>query len=234
MGRFADLLGTVLSGFKLGLTGPQIKNESGTVAARNNADDAYATIRAALAEIYGNDIELNAGAAESSADWVMTLRRPSTGMTKNLTVVFPGGEPSNGQGLYVSSYDSGSGTITLGYVTLAAGDEKIVCEGTALAFGSSSPVAMFTKPDGGVILKATIIVDTAFDGTPTVSIGISGNTSKFMAASHSDLTAAAGTSFEVSPNQPAGSGTEDLIATYSAGGATAGAARILVYYAIPA
>lgn len=234
MARFGDWAGTVLSYFKLGLTGPRLKNESGAVAARNSADDAYAAVRAALAAIYGDDIELNAGAAGSGADWKLTLRRPSTGMTKALTVIFPSGEPSNGQGLYVSNYDSGTGTITLGYVTLSAGNEKVVCESTALAFGSSSPVAMFTKPDGGVILTCAIIVDTSFDGTPTVSIGVSGNTSKFMASTHSDLTASAGTSFEVSPNQPAGSGTEDLIATYAAGGASAGAARILVYYAIPA
>lgn len=233
MARFGDWAGTVLSYFKLGLTGPQIKNESGAVAARNNADDAYAAIRAALAAIYGNDIELNAGAAGSGADWKMTLRRPSTGMTKALTVIFPSAEPSTGQALVVSNYDSGTGTITLGYVTIASGNEKVVCESTALAFGSSSPVAMFTKPDGGVILTCVVIVDTSFDGTPTVSVGVAGTTSKFMSASHVDLTEAAGTSFEVSPNQPAGSGTEDLIATYSAGGATAGAARILVYYAIP-
>ena len=66
-----------------------------------------------------------------------------------------------------------------------------------------------------------------------MSIGISGTTSKYMGSTQVDLTAAAATVFEVEPGLAAVGATENLIATYSAGSASAGAARILVDYVIP-
>ena len=54
-----------------------------------------------------------------------------------------------------------------------------------------------------------------------------------MGSGQVDLTAAAGTIFEVDPGLTANGSTEDLIATYAAGSASAGAARILVDYVIP-
>lgn len=231
-GRYLDLLGTVYTRIRLGLAGPYVKAESGHVAARNSADDAYANVRALMAQIYGDDIELNAGAADSGDDRKMTLRRPSTGMARAITVVMPSGDPAPGQALTVNTFDSGTGVVVLHYATVAGGEDKVVVDTTTLGFGSSSPVAMYTKPADAVILKTQIIVDTAFDGTATVSIGIGGDTAKYMASSHSNLGAAAGTVFEVVPGLP-GSGSEALIATYAAGGATAGSARILSYYAIP-
>jgi len=230
-GRFADLLGTLYTKFQLGIGGPQVKGNSGTVEARNAADNAYATIRAALVEIYGDDIIINAGAAGSGADWTFTITRPSTGMTHDLQVIWPSGDPSVGQAVTVASF--AGDVITLGYTTLAAGTDKLVVDTTSLAFGTSSPLAMYTAPANAVHTMFQIIIDTAFDGTPTMSIGITGMTSKYVGTGSVDLTAPAGTIFEVCPGVAAPGGSENLITTYSAGGATVGAARILGYYAIP-
>lgn len=231
MGRFFDAFGTLFSSFQLGLGGARIKNSGGVVEARNAADSAYATVRSALFATYGNDFELNAGAAGSGADWKFSFRRPSTGMTHNLVVVMPSGDPAPGQALTVASLVGD--VITLQYTTIASGAEKIVVDTTSLAHNSSSPVAMFTLPATAVVLKVEAIIDTAFNGTPSMSVGISGTASKYMGSTSVDLTAAAGTSFEVSPNVTAAGGTEALIITYSAGGASAGAARVLVYYCLP-
>jgi hypothetical protein len=75
-------------------------------------------------------------------------------------------------------------------------------------------------------------VDTSFDTPATVSIGITGTVSKYGPTSAWDLQAAAKTSFGYKPNEPA-AGAESMIATYSAAGATVGAARILTTYVIP-
>lgn len=230
-GRFADLLGTLYTKFQLGLGGPQLKAASGVVQARNAADAAYATIAAALFATYGNDFELNSGAAGSGADWKMTFKRPSTGMTHALNITWPSADPAVGQALTVASFSGDN--ITLQWTTIAAGTEKLIVDTTSLAFGTSSPLAMFTAPANAVHVKIQVIIDTAFTGTPTMSIGITGTTSKYAGTSSFDLTAAAGTIFEVCPGVAAIGSTENLIATYSAGGAGAGAARILVYYAIP-
>jgi hypothetical protein len=93
---------------------------------------------------------------------------------------------------------------------------------------------MFTLPPDAVVRRVAVVVDTAFDGTPSLSVGVTGTTSKYMGSTQVDLTAAAGTVFEADPGLDADGSSEDLIATYSAGGATAGAARILVEYGVPA
>src|SRR5690348_17719064 len=97
MSRFLDALGTTVSKFKLGIGGPQLKNNAGAVEARDSADAAYAAISAALVNTYGNDFILNAGAAESGADWKYTLSRPSTGQTVDLQVIFPSTAPSRSE-----------------------------------------------------------------------------------------------------------------------------------------
>ena len=231
MGTFRDIIGILGSKLQLGIGGPQVKGSSGKVQARNAADSAMATIEAALFATYGNDFELNAGAAGTGADWKFTVKRPSTGMTHALTVTFPSGDPAVGQALTVASFSGDD--IVLQWTTIAAGTDKVVVDTTALAFGTSSPLSMFTRPANGVIRSVKVIIDTPFDGAPTLSIGISGTTSKYMGSTQVDLTAAAGTVFEVDPGLVSSGSTEALIATYSAGGATAGAARIETAYCIP-
>lgn len=233
MGVFADLLGTLRTRFQLGLGGVNIKSEEGgdALAVRNPADSAYAAIRAALVEVFGDDIVINAGATEAGDDWSLTIRRPSTGMTHNLQVVWPSADPSPGQALTVASL--AGDVLTLQYSTVAGGTDKLVVDTTTIAFGTGSPATMFTLPANAVVTKVQVIVDEEFDGTPSGSIGISGQTSKYMGSTQMDLTAAAGTVFEVNPGLEAEAGTEALIFTYSAGGATEGSARALVYYVIP-
>jgi hypothetical protein len=91
---------------------------------------------------------------------------------------------------------------------------------------------LFSTPSGAIIEKVQVIIDTQFNGTPTLTVGISGTTSKYMTTTQNVLTDVAGTGYESNPRLPSTAG-EALIATYSAGGASAGAARILVHYSIP-
>ena len=231
MSEWRDLFGTVLDYLRIGYAGPRLKNASGTLEIRNAADAAYAAIKASLVSATGEDIELNADAAGSGADWKMTFRRPSTGMTHDLVVVWPAGDPAPNQAVTVASLVGD--VITLQYTTIAAGNDKIVVDTTTLAFGDSSPKAMFTLPANAVVREVRFIIDTAFNGTPQVSVGITGTTSKYVATSLVDLTQPAETVIVVTPGKAAVGSTEAIIATYSAGGASAGSARIEVAYAIP-
>lgn len=231
--QWLDALGTSLGKFRLGFLGPLFSPSSGVIEARNNTDSAYAAMRMAIANIVGDSIILNEQASSSGASWKMTLSRPGSGMTHDLEIIMPSADPTVGQALTVASF--ASNVITLQWTTIAAGTDKIVIDTTSIAFGVSSPVAMFTKPNTAVILSVELIIDTPFDGTPTLSVGISGTTSKYGPTTAWDLTAAIGgakTGYVYHPNEPATT-SEALIATYSAGGATVGAGRILVRYAIP-
>lgn len=230
-GRFLDLLGTTYAKLQIGLgsAGAALKVASSKLRARNVADSADFPLVGSVIAASGDYLELNEDAAGAGADWKYTLARPSTGMSAARTITLPAGAPSPNQALT----DDGTGTGQLVWTTVAAGTDKTVTDTTALAFGSTSPVSMFTLPANAVVEEVRVIIDTAFNGTPTLSIGVSGTTSKYMAATQVDLTATATTIFAVSPGITANGSSESLIATYSAGSASAGAARIEVDYVIP-
>ncbi len=230
-GKFDDLFGTLRSAFQLGIGGPRIKNNVGAIQARNAPDVAFVALQALLFQTYGNDFELNSGAVGSGADWRYTIRRPSTGMTEAITLVMPATPPSAGQALVVASFSAG--VATLQWTTVAGGADKPTVDTTSVAFGAASPITMLNLPANAVVLNVQVIVDTAFNGAPSLSIGIVGTTAKYMPSTQIDLTAAGGTIFSADPGLlPVGS-IEAIIGTYAAGGASAGAGRILVKYVNP-
>lgn len=226
-GRWIDLLGTLKTGIKLGLTGVLLKNNAGNLTVRNNADAADSEVTMSKLNVSGNVVVINSDAAGSGADWLYTLQRPAAGMTAAVVLTLPVDDGTPSQVLQTDGAGVLSWTSTGGST---AACDKI--DSTPLAFGTASPVAMFTTGAGDIITKVKVVVDTAFTGTPSLSIGVVGTTSKYMGATEVDLTAAAGTVFEVDPGLVAG-GAENLIATYAAGGAGAGAARIIVTYGTP-
>lgn len=226
-GRWIDLLGTLKSTFKIGLTGVLLKNNAANLVVRNTTDAADAEVTMSKLNVSGNVAVLNSDAAGSGADWLYTIQRPAAGMTAAVVLTLPvdDGTPSQvlqTDGAGILSWTSVGGST--------ASSEKM--DTTSLAFGTASPLALFTTGAGDILAKVKVVVDTAFNGTPSLSIGVVGTTSKYMGATEVDLTAAAGTVFEVDPGLVAG-GAENLIATYAAGGASAGAARILIHYGTP-
>ncbi len=220
--RYSDIAGTLLAFFKIGgPSGVRLKNSSGNLLVRNTDDSADAELTTSKVNVSGNGLTLNSDAAGAGADWAYNLNRPASGMTAAVTLTLP---PDDGSPSQVLQTD-GSGNLSWVSAGSTANAEKT--DTTTLAFGSSSPLALFTTAAADIITKIQVVIDTAFNGTPTVSIGITGTASKYMSATDIDLTAAAGTIFEVHPGLAA-QGAEALIATYAAGGASAGSARILV------
>lgn len=228
MGWFTDLLGTTRAYFKIGgTTGVRLKNNSGNLEVRNTADSADAAVTTSKVNVSGDVIDINSDAAGSGADWKYTIQRPASGMTAAVTLTLPPDDGTPGQVLQTD----GNGVLT--WVSAGATGLALKMDTTSLAFGSSSPVAMMTTGAADIIDHIDVIIDTAFNGTPSASVGISGSTSKYFAATDLDLTAPAGTVFTVHPGLDA-AGAESLIITYSAGGASAGAARFIVFYGTPA
>lgn len=225
-GIWQDLFGTVKDHLRIGLTGVRLKNSSANLLVRNAGDSADAELTASKVKVSGEILELNSDAAGSGADWKFTIQRAAAGMGAAVVLTLPVDDGTPNQLLATD----GSGVLSWASAGSTASSDKI--DTTSLAFGDTSPVTMFSTGAGDIIDEIEIVIDTAFDGTPTLSIGISGTVSKYMAATEIDLNAAAATIFKAHPGLPA-QGAEALIATYSAGGATAGAARILVHYSTP-
>lgn len=225
--RWLDLKGILGTALQFGINGLRLKNTGGKIRARNAADDADVPLVGSSIQASGDSLTLNEDAAGAGDDWSMTISRPDTGMTQNLTFKMPA---NYGTADFVLKTD-GAGSLSWGASADATNLEAT--DTTDLDFDSTGTVAMFQLPANAVVRLAAVVVDAPFDGTPSLSIGVTGELSRYMGSTQVDLTSAAGTVFEVDPATVAEVTAQDLIATYSAGGATVGAARILVSYVIP-
>jgi hypothetical protein len=227
MAFFPDLIGTTLSYFKIGINGVRLKLSGSNLFIRNAGDTADAELTASKLNASGDDIVINSDAAGSGSDYLYTLRRPST-QTAATVLILP---PTMGTAGQVLGTD---GTNT-SWVSAASTASCVSCDTTTLNYNSASSVAMFTLPANAVVHKVQVIIDTQFSGgTPTASVGYSGSTSAFMGANQLSLTDSAGVIYEANPSVAASGTTTALIITYAAGGASAGSARFLVYYSVPA
>ena len=228
MSIWSDLVGTTRSFFRIGFAGPRLKNAAGTLAVRNAGDTADAEIIVKQLHNTDDQIEINSDAAGAGADRKLTLRK-NAAATADLTIDFPAAKGTDGY-LVRQKPGTAAGVLELELVAPSSTSANTAVDTTSLGFGSTSPVAMFQLAATAVIQRIQVVIDTPFNGAPSVSVGIAGSTSKYAAATDIDLPAAAATVFEIHPGLPAQGVAENLIATYASGTATAGAARILVDY----
>jgi hypothetical protein len=221
----SDLVGTAMSYLKIGFAGVRLKNSSGNLLVRNSGDSADAQVTTSQLNNSGDLVVINSDAASTGADWKLNLRRATSGMTGDVDFKFP---PDDGTANYVLQTD-GSGNTS--WVSAGSTSNLTHVDTTSLAFGSTSPVTMFTLPANAVITNIQVLVDTAFDGSATMSVGVSGTTSKYVSSTQVDLTTTG--VYEINPGLTADAGTNALIITYSATSPSVGAARVLVEYSIP-
>lgn len=210
--KIRGLVGSILMLDSTSSNAINLKNSSGTLQLKNKADSAFANVSVA-------GLLLNDSNGEK-----ITITAPALSADYSLVLPADNGSPSQ-----VLQTD-GDGNLT--WASAASTEACLKTDTTTLAFGDSSPVTLFTLPANAIVDKVQIIVDTAFNGTaPTLSIGIAGNTSKYVGTGDVDLKTT--NMYEVEPGLvPVGS-TEALIATYSADSSSAGSARIIITYSIP-
>lgn len=209
---FEKISGTSLTKFIIGLLGPLWKATGGRLQARNNADTAFTGLDI-------SDISLNNSTNK-------TVIQIPTGQSNDITLTLPADDGTAGQVLGTD----GSGVLS--WVSAASTETSIKTDVTSINFGSSGTISAFTLPANAVVERCSVIVDTAFDGTPSISVGVSSAASKYF-GSGSVLLAAAGRYDEVYEGTV--SGTSEAVEIYfSAGSASVGAARVIVSYSIPA
>ena len=237
----SDLVATFKSYFRIGKTGPRLKNNGGALNVRDAGDTADAALTAAAGTFSGaltgtvlnttasaGTITLNSGAAGSGANWTYTIQRPTSGMTAAVTLTLPIDDGTAGQIL------STDGNGVLSWVSAGSTSACLTVDTTSIAHNSSSTVSMFTLPANAVVEMVRVYVDTVFNATgpANLTVGVSGTTSKYMGTGDLDLTVAG--VYEVVPSLTANGSTEALIVTFSAGtSGSAGAARVEVFYTIP-
>lgn len=116
--------------------------------------------------------------------------------------------------------------------TSAAGNAgtSLLVSMVRLTSGSASTVDIVTTTDNAVIDRILMVIDEAFDGTPTVEIGAGADADKYAASTAFNLALTPGTVVEILPGLDAAGVAENLAITFTAGGATLGSARFLVHY----
>ena len=229
MAWYNDLAGTTNGSFLVG-TANIWKAITGVFAARNAADTADAKIQVSTLEASNDSILINYDATSTVNDWTLSLAR-NPAQIAALILQMP---PAKGTDGHVLRQRAGTAAGVMELELAAAGSTSqcISVDTTTLAFGTVSPLTLFNTPSGAVISKIEVVIDTAFNGTPTLTIGIAGTTSKYMASAQNVLTRPSGDAYETNPKLPSTAG-EALVATYSAGSASLGSARILIHYSVP-
>ena len=228
MSVYMDLKGTSETSFNIGLSSSAVKLKQGSSALeiKNKADAAFLDVKCLKALLTGESLTFNENATLSGASWKMTLARPTSGMTANVTYTLPAA-PTNG---YFLTTD-GSGNLSWAPVASPSVTEKVTVDSTPFVFGDfGADLTMFNLPANAVVHDVQVIVDTAFD-VGTIEIGITGTTDKYMTSGQNDLTEAS--RFVSSPNNIPVGVVEAIKGTF-AGTPTVGAGRVLVFYSIPA
>lgn len=225
MAQVLNLAGTTVASLFIEKGGVRLKNVSGNLVVRNNADAADAAITASVLNASGDSLVLNSDAAGAGADWTYTISRPASGMTAAVTITLPPDDGSPGQVLTTD----GSGVTT--WETPASTAQTTQTFTTPITFADAgSVVPLFTTPTDTMIERVDVINDTAFDAATSLSVGINGGSaSKYMTTAQVDLQGTATTVWSAVNGQAIAS-AEDLEATVGASAAAAGAARIIVYY----
>ena len=229
MGFWSDLIGVTSAKLQLGIGGVIVKNNSGTLDVKVTADNALAPLSTSLLHVGDEVLEINSSAAGSGADWKYTLRVPTSGMSGAVVLTLPMDDGTPNQLLGTD----GSGALswkTAGVTTDCTHEET-----TTLNYNSAGTVAMFTTPADTIINAVEFIIDTAFDGTaPAASVGVAGTVSKYFPATAVNLAGTAKDRYIYHPGEVKAS-AENLIITFTAaGGASAGVARVIVFYSTPA
>ncbi|MCX7741060.1 MAG: hypothetical protein N2047_08565 [Meiothermus sp.] len=214
-----ELFGTLRDSFQIGLaaaTAALLKTAAGRLDFRNRADSAHIDIRVKALQL--NDGDTNQ----------ITLQSPP--IAADYTLTLPAAQGAANQVLA-----QGSTPGELVWANVAVATDTVKTDTTTVAHNSAGTVPMFALPANARVLRVRLIIDTPFTGGSgaQVSVGIAGNVAKYMAATENDLSYPALTSFEVEPNLTPVGTVENLVATYAANGATAGAARIEVDYVLP-
>lgn len=196
----SDLVGTMRDTFRIGSV--RLKNVAGVVTARNAADSADAAIKASMVTVDKTTLASSASGA--------------------LTFTLPANAGTSGQVL------STDGNGTLSFITPAAGGSS-TSTATKNITNASASGSVFTANANSVVKRVYVDVTSAFNGTPTVSVGYAAAPAAYMAAADNDLLVAG--RYEIAVDLSVGGSSLPVTYTLTTGGATQGSADIYVEYA---
>lgn len=205
------LTGTFQDVFGIGKNGVKIKNSGGNLHVRNDSDTAFSDLASKSAKLQGNN----------AANGV-TITAPDS-LGSNVTLILPSNSGASGQALITD----GTGTLTFQDVSSDA-DKTVSID---FDQATTSPATLLTPSQNWVIKEITIVVDTAAgSGTPSLTVGIAGDTDLYVAPGDLDLLNSA--TYIVDANVELTAATpDDIIVTITPSGQTF-SGKIYITYAV--
>ena len=157
-----------------------------------------------------------------------TARDADTGVVQG-DVAYVTSSPDGEYAVYVATSAGPNGTWSLiATEDSATGDSKTLRED--LAFNTGASTVMGNASENTRVINTVVEVTTAFDGTAEVEVGVSGTTDAICGPNYVDLQTVG--TYQVSSSYEFTSATDtDVLMTYTAGGATQGAATVTVTFA---
>jgi len=137
--------------------------------------------------------------------------------------------PDGEYAVYVALTDGPAGTWSLvATEDSATGDSKTLRE--SLAFNTGASTVMGNASENTRVINTVVEVTTAFDGAAEVEVGVSGTTDAICDPNYVDLSTVG--TYQVSSNYLFTTTADtNVLMTYTAGGATQGAATVTVTFA---
>lgn len=198
MGFISDLIGTALNNFRIGLTGVNLKNSSGALHVRNAGDTEHAAAQAA-----------SIGLKYPGEANILTLQPGD--MSGNITFTLPVAVGGAGDVLT----DDGTGVLSFAPATAGG----MIIKKVAFNQATSSPLSIMTPTANATISKIVVDVESAAGaGTPTIAVGISGTTGKYMSTAQNNLNEQL--TYETNPSFEEDGTPDPIIATIVPDGQT--------------
>ena len=215
----SDLAGTLLNSFRIGLN--RLISAAGVITARNKDDTEDVAVRAREFHI-----------RDPNSGFVYRVTVPANSpayLSGDLDFVLPPDNGSSNQALLTD----GAGNTYWGSV--ATGSNAMKSQEEVITPASGTSTSVFIPPQGAIIHRVVVGVETAFDGAPTIQIGVTGQTARYMQSTQNELDVIS----QIWENQPmykeddATPSNREVLITFAAGGATVGSARVVVTYSNP-
>jgi hypothetical protein len=176
MSILARLTGTFQTVFQIGKAGPKIKNNSGTIEARNSGDSAYANIKGD--QVQGATALINSAIQiKDNGSGDLSIRDSGDTAYKKIFALDP--LTTDTQGLVTVNYHNTyapSTAQTLMYVDIKSGSY-------ATTYTSSTFI-----PNAAIISRCVVVVTAALDAGITIKVGTdqSSQDTRFQATSDND------------------------------------------------
>lgn len=209
----SDLVGTLNSWFRIRNTRLRDSNAD-SLDVRSSDDTEYRSLKV-------RDLKIHGPGDDEPGISLGLVNSPSS----DIRYIIPEGGADD----EVLAVDGTDGeTVTLKWTSATTAENMIRVAVAEVTSGSSSTIPVVTPAGGATIRKVIVVVDQAFDGSPTLSVGTSTSTAQYMAANQNVLTL--DTQFET---QPLIEDDDPVIISFSSGAATQGTARVYVEYKLP-